>query len=741
MEQALEIERKEEARRAREEERVADKKRREEEDNKDRHSLKEKEEEARGGRGWASSHQEGGRRDVFEEVALSRADALLKQGRRNRSRSPPSEKQETAKSSDEDRVKSDEDVEEDEEDEESKRRHLAQEEELKALQEEAKALKKALRDMDVMTGSMSGVTCSSLLDENESLEAELKRLKEAIREMAQQEATALPKLPPARRASIDDTPSIRTSSASTSKASSGEEPELALLLEEWPEGGLRPEEVKEEAKERWVQYVGLQEHMSHLRKTHVLEERDWRKNLPKMERGLPSNRFQGPARRRIHALEDAYASTAIRLVRGSLWEETRAYGKMGVFEQDWWGYTGQSGLSGRKRRGSVTEMGEEGLLVLADLSRAAEVSIQERVGLLKRTWEEAEAYEALNVAHGVHVVVDLEENELGGLLARALKGLIAAPVELYLGENGLLSSDMTGLKPLLEDKGLKCIDLSRNELNCKGGEALCRLFVPQTSLQHLSLRDNNLLEVGALALSESLTGGGLDKLLSLNLRMNTIGDRGMAAICKAVESHGSLEALDLRENGISQSSASACASLLRGNNILHTLWLCRNDWTDEGACTIGDALESNRGLGSLLLTTSKIGNIGAQGLLKAMKTNTTLLELDLRENPVHSSKLQVISDKIEANIARAEKGRLPLRLKRSKGGSGGNMEALAAQMARQSIAAERRDEVEAEKSEAVKAHEEYQKKRAVAKPRKPLNEDVMLRRLEGTKYAPKGKLR
>ena len=113
-------------------------------------------------------------------------------------------------------------------------------------------------------------------------------------------------------------------------------------------------------------------------------------------------------------------------------------------------------------------------------------------------------------------------------------------------------------------------------------------------------------------------------LVSLNLRMNTLGDRGLAALVAAVMDHTALRAMDLRENGFTSAAAESLAALLGSNNVLKMIWVCRNDWLDDGAIAIGHALEENASLTSFSLSSSKIGNVGAQGLLNALKVCTKL---------------------------------------------------------------------------------------------------------------------
>ena len=136
----------------------------------------------------------------------------------------------------------------------------------------------------------------------------------------------------------------------------------------------------------------------------------------------------------------------------------------------------------------------------------------------------------------------------------------------------------------------------------------------------------------------------LPELRRLDLRDNSIGDKGLANLAEALELHGVVSHLDLAGNAVG----------------------------DDGAKALAHVLAQSRGaLRSVRLESNCIGEVGIDALSRAMATNGTVTQLELGGNmggqvqwsvPASSS-LSTIADACMRNAwARKERRRLCCRL-------------------------------------------------------------------------------
>lgn len=147
---------------------------------------------------------------------------------------------------------------------------------------------------------------------------------------------------------------------------------------------------------------------------------------------------------------------------------------------------------------------------------------------------------------------------------------------------------------------------------------------------------------------------------------NSINDRGVAALAKALHSNISLRLLDLSGQNIYPAGARALASMLGVNRSLETLKLHQNALEDEGVVALVDALREHadtvaltaldvghnqwggdeavravcamlgatRTLRSLEVEQSGLGDSGTATLAATLRTQRTLRHLNLRRDRV-----------------------------------------------------------------------------------------------------------
>ena len=125
-------------------------------------------------------------------------------------------------------------------------------------------------------------------------------------------------------------------------------------------------------------------------------------------------------------------------------------------------------------------------------------------------------------------------------------------------------------------------------------------------------------------------------LTDLYLYQNELGDAGAAALADAVASGGAggcrLARLNLCDNGIGEAGAAALAVMLRTNTSLLAIDVNRNQLGDAGAAALAFGLEGNATLRTLSVRDNGIAAEGADRLLVALGVNTTLTQLGIDGN-------------------------------------------------------------------------------------------------------------
>ncbi|CAM9200069.1 unnamed protein product, partial [Ectocarpus fasciculatus] len=173
------------------------------------------------------------------------------------------------------------------------------------------------------------------------------------------------------------------------------------------------------------------------------------------------------------------------------------------------------------------------------------------------------------------------------------------------------------------------------------------------SLKHLYLDGNGLSIEAAKVICQYLSTG-VNKLTTLSLGCNRLGDEGAKYVCAGMCQDTCVKRLILSSAGIGKMGATYIADMLRINSVLLHLDLSMLKTTKalgelpnrigvEGACSLARALEGNITLRSLLLFYNNIFQSGIEAFrillnkdaagerVVAGKNNTTLVRLELEQ--------------------------------------------------------------------------------------------------------------
>ncbi|KAL3507955.1 hypothetical protein ACH5RR_033337 [Cinchona calisaya] len=121
-------------------------------------------------------------------------------------------------------------------------------------------------------------------------------------------------------------------------------------------------------------------------------------------------------------------------------------------------------------------------------------------------------------------------------------------------------------------------------------------------------------------------------LMSLNLSDNALGEKGVRAFGKLLQSQTSLEALYLMNDGISEEAARAVCELVPSTDKLTVIHFHNNMTGDEGATAISEVVKRSPLLEDFRCSSTRVGSDGGIALSEALGTCTHLRKLDLRDN-------------------------------------------------------------------------------------------------------------
>lgn len=129
--------------------------------------------------------------------------------------------------------------------------------------------------------------------------------------------------------------------------------------------------------------------------------------------------------------------------------------------------------------------------------------------------------------------------------------------------------------------------------------------------------------------SEALEGS---ILRSLNLSDNALGEKGVRAFGKLLQSQISLEELYLMNDGISEEAAKAVCELLPSTEKLRVLHFHNNMTGDEGAMAISNIVKRSPLLEDFRCSSTRVDSEGGIALSKALGGCPQIKKLDLRDN-------------------------------------------------------------------------------------------------------------
>jgi Ran GTPase-activating protein (RanGAP) involved in mRNA processing and transport len=175
------------------------------------------------------------------------------------------------------------------------------------------------------------------------------------------------------------------------------------------------------------------------------------------------------------------------------------------------------------------------------------------------------------------------------------------------------------------------LELFGNRIGDESCYAIAEMLSSNSNLKRLKLGDNMIGATGAHALAQGLRHN--TSLTQLHLGGNRIQVQGLQSIAEALIDNATLTSLGLRDNDVGPDGMAMLAKTLRSSTCaLSDIQLKGNQIRAQGAMHLAHALQMNRSLKVLELQSNQIGPAGARALCDALHYNSSVHALNFNEN-------------------------------------------------------------------------------------------------------------
>lgn len=204
------------------------------------------------------------------------------------------------------------------------------------------------------------------------------------------------------------------------------------------------------------------------------------------------------------------------------------------------------------------------------------------------------------------------------------------------------------------------LDLAYNKLGDEGVKALSLLIKPSKNLVNLDLSHNSIRYQGIQSLAEYLKE---KNIVSLNLAYNSLKDGGLSSILEVVKSKKSFKKLNLTHCDLTYHASDTIAKFLEESQAIRSLILSDNSFDHNIIQRVASALRKNTTLTELDLKNNKIVSVSSDlsYTLQNLWENTTLCILNLACNELKNEDAESL-----ARLLRKNKGLINLDLSNNR---------------------------------------------------------------------------
>ncbi|GAB5358751.1 hypothetical protein AAMO2058_000485400 [Amorphochlora amoebiformis] len=204
----------------------------------------------------------------------------------------------------------------------------------------------------------------------------------------------------------------------------------------------------------------------------------------------------------------------------------------------------------------------------------------------------------------------------------------------YLGS---FSSKTCFSDALRKNTSLTCLKLNSGGIPDVGATTIAKSLMRNHALRWLELSYNKITHAGALALAKPLRVFE-SKLNILCLRGNDLGDKGVAAICDALQTNRALKRLDIQRTGFALKGALAVSKMLAKNVGLRTLDISYNRFSfkycgeTKAVKSLMDAIHMNSTLKHLKMSYCSLNEIEMSTVAKGISRSSTIRALETHQD-------------------------------------------------------------------------------------------------------------
>ena len=227
-------------------------------------------------------------------------------------------------------------------------------------------------------------------------------------------------------------------------------------------------------------------------------------------------------------------------------------------------------------------------------------------------------------------------------------------IEFTLNRNHLVDADLPIIIAFVQESPhIQSLELFGNMLT-DVSTALLAGFLSKTNLQRLKIGDNLFTATGAVTLAQGLTGAN-SRLVQLHVGGNSLGGRGVEAVCDACHSNH-IESLGLRDIDFDTSGwlaigkATACSTAhitelqLKGNRMSEAAL----DALLQGAASMRELSSPCCRLTNIAVNNCELTPQLMKPLVGWLSQASQLSTVDIRHNPIHDEGIALLFDLIEA---------------------------------------------------------------------------------------------
>jgi Ran GTPase-activating protein (RanGAP) involved in mRNA processing and transport len=176
------------------------------------------------------------------------------------------------------------------------------------------------------------------------------------------------------------------------------------------------------------------------------------------------------------------------------------------------------------------------------------------------------------------------------------------------------------------NKHLSKINLSKNNASEKGAQSLAQVLATNQVIQDLNLASCNIGFVGVKHLAEALEGQN-KVLRKINLSSNQLNEEGALVLTGALDKESKIFELDISDNNISDVGAIFIIDTLFDNNSLKILNLSKNNISNVGIESLWEVISHNNAVAIISLDKNRNLSDVDESITKALSTNSSILSL------------------------------------------------------------------------------------------------------------------